>query len=143
MKLPAAQSLSGIFGVLMTTAPTVGSTGAATSAIGFLAVLAVLAGLAYRPAATLAVLLTAAVIVVADPAPVHTVVSALCAALYLVLRHTGTVTAPTMIAAVGFGVAGLVATAFPVRLPWLPLLAPMAVLAIYVLAVQPFLGARR
>jgi len=30
-------------------------------------------------------------------------------------------------------------SAFPVQLPWLPLLAPLAVLSIYVLATRPFL----
>jgi hypothetical protein len=40
---------------------------------------------------------------------------------------------------VGFTFAGLVATAFPLRLPWLPLLAPLAVFAIYVVATRPFL----
>jgi hypothetical protein len=34
----------------------------------------------------------------------------------------------------------LVATSFPLQLPWLPLVAPVAVLAIYVLATRPFLG---
>jgi hypothetical protein len=39
----------------------------------------------------------------------------------------------------GFTFAGLVATVFPLQLPWLPLLAPLAVLAVYVLATRPFL----
>jgi hypothetical protein len=29
---------------------------------------------------------------------------------------------------------------FPLQLPWLPLAAPLAVLAIYTLATRPFLG---
>jgi hypothetical protein len=40
---------------------------------------------------------------------------------------------------VGFAFAGLVATAFPLQLPWLPLLAPLAVFAVYLLATRPFL----
>ncbi|MGA7054195.1 MAG: hypothetical protein WBZ37_23580, partial [Mycobacterium sp.] len=47
---------------------------------------------------------------------------------------------PTVVAAAGFTFVGLVATSFPLQLPWLPLAAPLAVLAIYVLAVRPFLG---
>ena len=47
---------------------------------------------------------------------------------------------PTIVAAVGFTFAGLVATSFPLQLPWLPLVAPLAVLAIYVVATRPFLG---
>jgi len=39
----------------------------------------------------------------------------------------------------GFAFAGLVATSFPLELPWLPLAAPLGALAIYVLATRPFL----
>lgn len=145
MKLPASQSLSAVFGVLMAMAPTIGSHGVAvvSSVIALLAVLAVLAGLLFRPAATLAVLLVGSVIALSEPPPLLAALSGLCAALYLVLRHAGTATAPTVIAVVGFTFAGLVATAFPLSVPWLPLLAPLAVFGIYVLAIHPFLGARR
>ena len=34
---------------------------------------------------------------------------------------------PTLVAALGFTVVGLAATSFPLQLPWLPLLAPLAV----------------
>jgi hypothetical protein len=44
-----------------------------------------------------------------------------------------------MIGAVGFAFAGLVATAFPLQLAWIPLVAPLAVFAIYLLATRPFL----
>ena len=40
--------------------------------------------------------------------------------------------------AVGFAFAGLVATSFPLQLPWLPLVAPVAVVGVYVLATRPF-----
>ncbi len=40
------------------------------------------------------------------------------------------------VAAVGFTFAGLAATSFPLQVPWLPLAAPLAVLATYVLAVR-------
>ncbi|ELP45161.1 hypothetical protein D522_18534 [Mycobacterium avium subsp. paratuberculosis S5] len=46
----------------------------------------------------------------------------------------------TAVAAVGFSFAGLVATSFPLQLPWLPLLAPLGALAIYLLAIRPFLS---
>ena len=51
--------------------------------------------------------------------------------------------APTMIAAVGFALAGVVATSFAPQLPWSPLLAPVVVFAIYAVAARPFLGDRR
>ena len=49
------------------------------------------------------------------------------------------VSAATLVSALGFTLAGLVATAFPLQLPWLPLLAPLAVFAIYLVATRPFL----
>jgi hypothetical protein len=99
---------------------------------------AVLAGSVFRPAATVAVLLTASVIVLADVPAVLTATSGLCAAAYLVLRHTAAVTAPTVIGAVGFTAAGLAAASLPIQLPWVPLLAPLAVLVLYVLVTRPF-----
>jgi hypothetical protein len=40
-----------------------------------------------------------------------------------------------------FTAAGLAATMIPVELPWGPLVAPVAVIVIYVMVVQPFTGA--
>ena len=99
---------------------------------------AVLVGSVFRPAAAVAVLLTVAVIVLADAPPVLTATSGLCAAAYLVLRHTAAVTAPTVLGAVGFTAAGLAAVSLPFQLPWVPLLAPLAVLTLYVLFTRPF-----
>jgi hypothetical protein len=99
---------------------------------------AVLAGSVFRPAATIAVLLTASVIVLADVPAVLTATSGLCAAAYLVLRHTAAVTAPTVVGAVGFTAAGLAAASLPIQLPWVPLLAPLAVLVLYVVMTRPF-----
>jgi hypothetical protein len=78
------------------------------------------------------------VLVLADAPPVLTATSGLCAAAYLVLRHTSAVTAPTVLGAVGFTAAGLAAAALPIQLPWVPLLAPLAVMALYVLVTRPF-----
>ena len=99
---------------------------------------AVLAGSVFRPAATIAVLLTVAVIVLADAPPVLTATSGLCAAAYLVLRHTPAVSSPTVLGAVGFTAAGLAAASIPFQLPWVPLVAPLAVLVLYVLVTRPF-----
>jgi hypothetical protein len=99
---------------------------------------AVLVGSVFRPAATIAVLLTASVIVLADAPAVLTATSGLCAAAYLVLRHTAAVTAPTVVGAVGFTAAGLAAVSLPIQLPWVPLLAPLAVLVLYVVVTRPF-----
>jgi hypothetical protein len=98
----------------------------------------VLAGSVFRPAATIAVLLTVAVIVLTDTPPVLVATSGLCAAAYLVLRHTPAVSSPTVLGAVGFTAAGLAAASLPIELPWVPLLAPLAVLLIYVVVTRPF-----
>jgi hypothetical protein len=124
----------------------VGSDGLAAAA-GIVALIAVGVGMAFRPAATVAVLLAVATIVLSDPPYVLTALSGLCAAAYLVCRYAaGPLTSvvigswPTVVAAGGFTFAGLVATSFPLQLPWLPLAAPLGALAIYVLATRPFLG---
>jgi lysylphosphatidylglycerol synthetase-like protein (DUF2156 family) len=124
----------------MATATVVGSPGPAVVVAGG-AVLAVLAGVAFRPAATLAVLLAVTAIALGNTTPILVAISGLSATVYLVLRHTA-ITAPTVIAAGGFTFVGLVATAFPLQVPWLPLVAPLAALGCYVLAVRPFLGDR-
>jgi hypothetical protein len=86
-------------------------------------------------------------IALSGPPATLAAVSGLSAAIYLVLRHAAgsgigldSVSGATMVSAVGFTLVGLAATAFPLQLPWLPLLAPLAVFAIYLLATRPFLG---
>jgi len=132
-----------VFGLLMVAAATAGSAGLAL-ATGAAAVLAVGLGTVFRSAATIAVLLAVLLIAVSDGSHVLAALSGLCAAAYLVCRHASgdvvTGSWPTIVAAVGFTFVGLVATSFPVQVPWLPLLAPLAVLAIYVLATRPFLN---
>ncbi len=142
---PAALIFSTACGVLMVAAVGIGSHGpiliAATSAL-----VAVVAGILFRPVATVAVLLTVVVIALSASAATLAAVSGLSAEVYLVLRHaagSGTglagVSGATLVGAVGFTFAGLVAMAFPLQLPWLPLLAPLAAFAVYLLATRPFL----
>ncbi|HEU4362960.1 MAG TPA: hypothetical protein VFR27_15860 [Mycobacterium sp.] len=139
MTSPVSLAVSTGFGVAMVTVIAVGSTGAAVVAAA-VAVLAMLAGVIFRPAAAIAVLLVVSAIALGSPAPIAVAVAGLFAAGYLVLRYTGTVTAPTAVAAAGFTVVGAVATAFPLQLPWLPVLAPLAAFGCYLIAAQPFLG---
>ncbi|OBI09961.1 hypothetical protein A5679_07535 [Mycobacterium scrofulaceum] len=141
-----APVFSAAFGLLMVGLAADGSHGPAVAA-GVAALIAVVGGAVFRPAATLAVLLSVATIALNDPPPVFVALSGLCAAAYLVCRHAagpgaGAVLGswPTVVGAVGFTFAGLVATLFPLQLPWLPLAAPLAALAVYVLAVRPFLN---
>jgi hypothetical protein len=131
------RALSTAFGLVMVASAAVQADGPGLIA-AVVAAAAVLAGSVFRPAATIAVLLTVSVIVLADAPPVLTATSGLCAAAYLVLRHTAAVTSPTVVGAAGFTAAGLVAASLPIQLPWVPLLAPLAVLVLYVLVTRPF-----
>ena len=136
--------LSAAFGLVMVAAAGFQTTGPAL-VLAMLAAAAVLAGIPFRSAATVAVLAAAAAIVVSDATPMLAALAGLSAACYLVLRYTegGSTrvlgaSAPAMIAALGFTFVGVLAASFPFELPWLPLLAPLAVFAIYVLATRPF-----
>ncbi|HET6737165.1 hypothetical protein, partial [Mycobacterium sp.] len=138
-----ARAISAAFGLVMIAAAVVAADGAALVAAS-VAAAAVLAGTVFRPSASLAVLITVAVIVLADAPPMLAALSGLCAAGYLVLRHTIAATAPTVIGAVAFTAAGLAAASLPVELPWAPRLAPLAVVVAYVLVIRPFWpGTRR
>ena len=141
----AAHVLSTACGVLMVAAVGVGAHGS-TRAAATSALVAVTIAVLFRPIATLAVLLTVVAIALSGPPATVAAVSGLSAAAYLVLRHAASsgagldsVSGATMVSAVGFTLVGLVATAFPLRLPWLPLLAPLAVFAVYLLATRPYL----
>lgn len=141
----AAHLLSTACGLLMVAAVGVGTHGTGR-AIAVSALFAVGAAVVVRPLATLAVLLSVLVLAVSNPTAVVAAVAGLAATVYLVLRHAAgsgvgldSVSMTTLVSALGFTLVGLVATAFPLQLPWLPLLAPLAVFAIYVLATRPFL----
>jgi hypothetical protein len=132
-----SHSLSTAFGLVMVAAAALEADGPALIAAGVAAV-AVLIGMVIRPIATLAVLVTVPVVVLAHAAPALAALSGLSATAYLVLRHTGTVATPTVVGATAFTAAGLAATSIPVQLPWAPLVAPIAVVVLYVLITRPF-----
>ena len=138
---PLTAVLAGGCGLAMAVAAGAGtSTPAAGCAL--LAVAAVLAGYWLRPAATVAVLLTVIALAVGDPSTALAAAAGLAAVAYLLLRYAAdgvaALTAPTMIAALGFAGIGLVAAGFPLQLPWLSLVAAPAAFGCYVLAVCPF-----
>ncbi|UMB68262.1 hypothetical protein [Mycobacterium paraterrae] len=141
----AAHLLSTTCGVLMVAAVGLGTHGPAR-AIALAALVAVGFAVLMRPVATLAVLLAVLAIAVSNPTAVVAALAGLAATIYLVLRHAAgsgvgldSVSTATLVSALGFTLVGLVATVFPLQLPWLPLLAPLAVFATYVLATSPFL----
>jgi hypothetical protein len=145
--LRRAHLLSTAFGLVMVAAAGFQTTGPAL-VLAMLAAATVLVGIGFRVAATAAVLLAAAAIVVSDAPPMLAALAGLSAACYLVLRYTegGSTrvlgaSAPAMVAALGFTFVGVLAASFPLELPWLPLLAPLAVFGIYVLATHPFFQA--
>jgi len=133
------RALSTAFGLVMIAAAAVQADNAAMILAG-VATLAVLVGNIFRPAATLAVLMAAGALVLNDAPAMLAALSGLCAAFYLVLRHTAVITAPTVIGAVGFTAVGLAAVSVPLQLPWVPLVAPLAVLALVALSTRPFWG---
>ena len=141
----AAHLLSAACGLLMVAAVGLGTHGTAR-AMAVSALVAVGLAVVVRPVATLAVLLVVLAIATSNPTAVVAAVAGLAATVYLVLRHAAgcgvgldSVSTATLVSAVGFTLVGLVATVFPLQLPWLPLLAPLAVFAIYLLATRPFL----
>jgi uncharacterized membrane protein YdcZ (DUF606 family) len=140
---PAPLAFSTAFGLLMVTAAAVHADKAGYIALA-LAVMALLTGLVFRVASTLSELLVIAAIVLSDPSPVFAAVSGLSAAAYLVVRHAArpsaglvTKTRPTVVGMVGMTLVGLIATSVPLHLPWLPLLAPPAVVVLFVVVTLP------
>ncbi|MGV0871612.1 hypothetical protein [Mycolicibacterium sp. XJ879] len=131
------RAMATAFGLVMVAVSAVQAGDAALVVAGS-AALAVLAGNAFAPCATLAVLLSGAVLVLSDAVPMLAALCGLTAAGYLMLRHTSAATAPTVIGAVGFTAIGLIAVSLPAEVPWLPLVVPVAVLALVVLATRPF-----
>lgn len=139
------RALSFAFGLLMVAAGAVQSGGPAfvASAVAFVAVVV---GLASRVAATLAVVATATALALSGPSPVVAAIAGLAATGYLVLRHgrgadpTAALSTPTVLGALGLSVAAVLGAAVPLALPWVPLVAPLAVVAIYVTVVAPLVS---
>jgi hypothetical protein len=144
---PAPLAFSTAFGLLMVTAAAIHVDRAGTIALG-VAIAALVVGLRYRAAATLSVLSVIVAIVLSVPQPLFAALSGLSATAYLVIRHGAgagvvTTTRPTVIAMVTFTLIGVGATTVPLHLPWLPLVAPPAVVVMFLLAAWPFLRGER
>lgn len=144
---PAPLVFSTGFGLLMVTA-------AATNADRFgyvcagLAVVAMIVAIRFVSWATLSVLLVIVSIVLSNPPPLFTALAGLSAAAYLVIRHAAgsgvvTTTRPTVVAMVAFTLVGIAGTMTPLSVPWLPLLAPPAVVVIFALVMLPYLRSQK
>jgi hypothetical protein len=136
------RALSTAFGLVMVAAASVQADDAALIAAA-LSTRGILVGNVFRPAATLAVLLAATALVLNESPAMLASLSGLCAACYLVLRHTAAITAPTVIGAVGFTAVGLAAVTLPLELAWAPLLAPLVMVALVALVTRPFWAQRQ
>lgn len=134
--MTARRLLAAGFGIVMAGAAAVGDDGRALVAVT-VALIAVPAGLYLRVAATVAVLAVICAIALTGPQPMLAAVSGVCAAAYLVLVHS-TVTRPTAVGIAGFAAVGILATTLPSGLSWLPLLAPVAVVAAVGVVLSPF-----
>ncbi|MCV7015496.1 hypothetical protein H7I40_24145 [Mycolicibacterium madagascariense] len=129
----------------MVAAGAVQSSGPALLAAG-VALLAVLAGVAFRGAAAVGVLATAGALALSAPSPVLAALAGMSALVYLMLRYASTgdaaavLTVPTMLGALGFSAIAVVGATVPLSLPWVPLIAPLAVVALYVVGVDRYVG---
>jgi hypothetical protein len=137
------RALSTASGLVMVAAAALAASDRALVVCG-VAVGMVLVGNVFRTVATMAVMTAGTALVLASAAPTPAALCGLSAAVYLVLRHTADITVPTVAGALGFTAVALTAVMLPVELPWVPLVAPLAVLSAVVLATRPFwLGGTR
>jgi hypothetical protein len=73
-------------------------------------------------------------------------IAGLAATIYLVLRHARggdaamALTAPTVLGALGLSAVAVLGATIALALPWVPLVAPLAVVAIYVTVVAPLIS---
>lgn len=142
--MSAVRVLSLGFGLLMVAGvvPQADGPGLAAAAM---AGCAVLASARWARAATVAVMAAVVGLAVSDPAPALVVFAGAAACCYLVVRHAGGagLGTPTLIALSAGSLVGLGLAALPSGLPWLPLLAPLAVLVAFVAAAWPLAGGAR
>jgi hypothetical protein len=137
---PAVAAASGL---LMAAAALRGVSAVAVPLVVAAAVLA-LAGLRFRWAASAAVSAIAGALALGNAAALVAVVAGIAAAVYLLSVHAidlppGVVPAtPSVLGAMlGFGAAALLASALPSGHAWWPVIAPVTVVLIYVVAVSP------
>jgi hypothetical protein len=137
--------LSLAFGLLMVAAATLAGGGPAL-VLAAVAVVALVAGLVIRLAATLAVVAVVGALALSEPSPVIAAIAGLAATAYLVVRHADGVdaasalTVPTVLAALGLSAVTVLGATVPLALPWVPLVAPLAVVAAYVIVLDRYAG---
>jgi hypothetical protein len=139
------RALSSAFGLLMVAAVALQADAPALIA-ALAAAVAVVVSIQLPSAATVAVLVCVGAIGLSDASPLLCVLAGLNATCYLLLRHVGgraSITGPTTACVLVASTLGLVATTIPTHLPWVPLVAPLAVFGLFVVVVQPLRLAQR
>lgn len=131
------RALAIAFGLVMAASAALEADGPGLIAAGA-AVLAVLLSAGVASMAAVAVVAAAVAMGLSDTVPALAAIGGVTATCYLVLRHAGppALTRVSVVAVLGAAAVGLVATAVPIELPWAPLLAPLAVLGAFGIAVR-------
>lgn len=137
-----AHLLSTAIGLVMAATAGIDTAGAAF-VVAVACALAVGVGTGVRHAATAAVLLAAAAVLLSDAPPLQAGLVGLWGAYYLMVRHTertpaGSVGRSAMVAAMCFTVVAVSVASLPLDLPRLPILAAPIIFVAYVVAVRPF-----
>lgn len=103
---------------------------------------AVVGSVRFAGLASVAVIAAAVAVVVSDAGPALAAMAGVTATCYLVLRHggVGALTRTTAVAILGAAAIGLLAVTVPITLPWVPLLAPLAVLGAFAVAIRGLVG---
>lgn len=144
---PAPLVFSTSLGLIMAAAVAAPADGPALVAAAISAA-AVAVGPAWRPASTVAVWAAAAALALSEPDVLYAALAGLSAAVYLAVRHAAgtsvvTTTRPMMLCALGFTAAAMLVGFWQLTLPWVPLAAPVAVGAVYLIVLRPFVGRAR
>jgi hypothetical protein len=118
-------------------------TAAVASVIAIACAIAVGVGIGVRHAASAAVLLAAAAVMLSDAPPLQAGLAGICGAYYLMLRHTGrrrsgSGSRSVMVAAMSFTVVAVSVASLPLDLPRLPILTAPTMFVAYLVAVRPF-----
>jgi hypothetical protein len=141
--MPPQSAIAAASGLFMAAAALPGAPTLALPLVEAAALLA-LAGLRFRHAATAAVLTIIGALAVSNPTALLAVAAGIAAAVYLLSVHAidqppGVVplTPSALGGALGFGVAALLVAVVPGGHPWWPVIAPVTVVILYLLAVRP------
>ena len=141
--MPPQSAIAAASGLFMAAAALPGAPTLALPLVEAAALLA-LAGLRFRHAASAAVLTIIGALTLSNPTALLAVAAGIAAAVYLLSVHAigqppGVVplTRSALGGTLGFGAAALLVAIVPGGHPWWPVIAPVTVVILYLLAVRP------